>query len=573
MLRTKTLEILTKRDGKWSIEGVAHNLEDAQKAAGRLLADPSVDGVRVVPERVADIQNLKPSDILFEKMRPAGGAERIAVGDIQSAPQCEEAEELFSGAARRTINRLFRAYLDKNGLTASEVLHNYRELKRAMDFESLVPSAVGKVAQLQARGSEGETTNGRRDMLFSFVNRIADKARKVDGVKLPKLGDGIDTSIKEIEERANGLDAGYLFRVAASRELIEIRDWWGKFARTVGWADECSSPTGTTGLDAFISDALNNPTVLQDLLGDQGSLAEAMLALMALADGALEPDPENAAQPGSVEATAAQLVRLFASDRLPESYEAILERVRRQLEGSAALAKDKDAEKDAFRTVLDRIVPAGDLVGGPEMAEAITHRQSRIINKGGAGGLKEATAMVLPELQDPSRKASYLLALFESRIGQEILKDEIDQHLSGLFMTPSSVNQIVRDSVPPNKKMEKVTSIFYRIQKSNLPDSRKIQLTQHLDDLLASYIVDGKILEKLDNPDKPLHIRAFMLVSMCQPEMLPNGKASKLAREIIVKNLRRPNFETELIAEVPDGQKEKVLRDFHVQLRRSGFFG
>ena len=91
--------------------------------------------------------------------------------------------------------------------------------------------------------------------------------------------------------------------------------------------------------------------------------------------------------------------------------------------------------------------------------------------------------------------------------------------------------------------------------------------------MLASYVVDGKILDRLDDPNKPLHIRAFMLVSMCQPEMLPDGKASKLAREIIVKHLRRPNFETELVAQVPDeAKKEKILRDFHVQLHRSGFF-
>ena len=121
--------------------------------------------------------------------------------------------------------------------------------------------------------------------------------------------------------------------------------------------------------------------------------------------------------------------------------------------------------------------------------------------------------------------------------------------------------------------MEKITSIFYRIQNSNLPESRKEQMTQHLDELLARYVVDGKILDRLNDPDKPLHIRAFMLVSMCQPEMLPDGKASKLAREIIVKYLRRPNFEIELVAQVPDAaKKEEILRNFHVQLHRSGFF-
>ncbi|MBT5267320.1 MAG: hypothetical protein HOL85_20975 [Rhodospirillaceae bacterium] len=188
--------------------------------------------------------------------------------------------------------------------------------------------------------------------------------------------------------------------------------------------------------------------------------------------------------------------------------------------------------------------------------------------------MKEATASVLPSLRDPARKTGYLLALLDSKLGQDLLLDDIEEHLDTLLNSPRSVNQIVRDNIPPNLKMEKVTSIFYRIGESNLTDEQKEKLTHRLDDLLATYIVDGKILEKLDNPDRPLHIRAFMLVSMVQPKMLPRGKASELARNIIVDHLRRPNFENELVAEIADpSEKERVLREFHEQLALSGFFG
>jgi len=132
----------------------------------------------------------------------------------------------------------------------------------------------------------------------------------------------------------------------------------------------------------------------------------------------------------------------------------------------------------------------------------------------------------------------------------------------------------VRDDLPPNRKMEQVTSAFYRIQNSTLPESRKEQLMGHLDELLASYIVDGQILQKIDNPDRPLHIRAFMLVNMCQPQMLPKGKASDLARQIIIDSLKQPNFETELVSQIEDeAEKGRVLRQFHEQLHKCGFFG
>lgn len=574
MLRKKTLEILTLREGSWAIESAAGDLETAQKAAVQFLGKPGVMGVRVLKETASDIGNPAPGDILFEKLRSTGGADRIAVGEPSSlAPVCEDIEDLFHGGGRTTINRLFRAYLDKNTVTATEVMHNAREMKRIMDFESLLPSAISKVAQMQSRSEDGPTMGERQNTLFGFADRLNKRAKRAESLDLPSLANvDINEAIHQINKKSNGEAPGYLFRVAASRELINVRNWWGKFAMSVDWAGACKSDPALANLDWFISDALSNASVLQDLLGDQESLADALISLIEIADGVRSIDPDKTQDATTTEATAAKINGLFKASKLPESKLAVMERVCRQLQGSGTLTKDGAEEPKVFREMLQRLIPGTELTGGPEMAEAITHRQSHIINKGGEGGLKAATASVLPALRDPGRKAGYLLSLMESDLGKDLLMEEIEQHLNGLFMTPSSVHQIVRAGAP-NKKMEKITSIFYRIQQSNLPDSRKAQLTQHLDELLASYVVDGKILDRLDDPNKPLHIRAFMLVSMCQPEMLPNGKASKLAREIIVKHLRRPNFETELVAQVPDeAKKEKILRDFHVQLHRSGFF-
>lgn len=574
MPRKRTLEILTLREGSWAIESAADDLETAQKTALQFLGKSGVMGVRVLRESAKDIGNPAPGDILFEKLRSKGGGAPIAVGDPSNlAPLCKDIEDLFHGGGRNAINRLFRAYLDKNTVTATEIMHNAREMKRIMDFESLLPSAVSKVAQMQSRGENGPTMGERRDTLFSFADKLNKRAKQAESLDLPSLAKvDINEAIHQINKKSNGEAPGYLFRVAASRELVNVRDWWGKLAMSVDWADACKSDPALANLDWFISDALSNASVLQDLLGDQDSLAEALISLIEIADGVRVIDPAKSEDSTSIEATAAKINRLFKSSKLPESKLAVMERVCRQLQGSGALTKDRSEEPKVFRDMLQRLIPGTDLTGGPEMAAAITHRQSNIINKGGERGLKEATASVLPALRDPGRKAGYLLALMESDLGKSLLQEEIEQHLNGLFMTPGSVNQIVRIGAP-NKKMEKITSIFYRIQKSNLPESRKLQLTQHLDELLASYVVDGKILDRLDDPEKPLHIRAFMLVSMCQPEMLPDGKASKLAREIIVRHLRRPNFETELVAQIADAsKKEKILRDFHLQLQRSGFF-
>ena len=320
---------------------------------------------------------------------------------------------------------------------------------------------------------------------------------------------------------------------------------------------------------------IKDADVLRDMLGHQRDLASALITMICFANG--EPigeEPENL----TIEHPAytnIQLNKLIGAGKLPESKTVLVDRVRRQLEGLSPLSKgDREEEREVFHGLLNKLIPDINIIGGADMAEAVTTRQSTIINKGGQKGMKEAAASVLPTLADPGRKAGYLLSLLESKLGSEVLGAEIDNHLDALLVGSPSVNHLVREKLPPNKKMAKITSIFNRITKSALPDNRKEQLTSRIDELLASYIVKGKILDKIDNSERPLHVRAFMLVSMVQPEMLPKGKASNLAREIIVNHLKRPNFESELVSQIPDPKEQaNTLRKFHEQLHRCGFFG
>lgn len=299
--------------------------------------------------------------------------------------------------------------------------------------------------------------------------------------------------------------------------------------------------------------------------------------MIKLSTGQLEPpeDLETMNHERPAYATA-KLNDMLAGEKLPEAQGALSEKIRTQLQGSGVLSLGHEPgdEGTRFRDILDRLVPEADIVGGPKMAEAVLNRQSRLINKGGMSGLKEATGAILPYLSDPLRKTGYLLSLKETELGQTELAEDISQNFEDMFATPTSINQIVLEKISLNKMMSKLTAVYNRIGDSGLETESKQKIAENLDDLLAKYIVESKILEKLNDPSRPLNIRAFMLISMRQPEMLPRGKAASLARNIIVEHLRQPNFEAELVSEITDAtQKEETLRRFHEQLHRSGFFG
>lgn len=572
----KTFEILTMRGGSWSIEATTTSLESAKAEAAKMLNRPNTQGVRVIQESRKSIAQLGPEDILFEKLR-IKNEDKIFVQHILDAPMCSSTADLFERPARMTINQLFRAYLDKNNITAGELMHSAKEIKRLLDEGTLISSATGKVATIQAKKQEGATTNQRRDMLFEYVNEINAKARTAADQKLPRIRDaGFNDVLERITGSAAAGDADYLMRVAISTELLDTRSYFGKLVQLLEWSSAVDSDQAFVLLDFFISDVLWNADVIRDLLGDQRDLGSALVTMICFANG--EPLTEELPEglsPEHPKFVGMQLNQLIAEGRLPDTQTVLFDRIKRQLEGLNPLSRgDREEEREVFFGLLNKLIPDIEMIGGAAMAEAVTARQSTLINKGGNKGMKEAAASMLPSLNDPGRKTGYLLALLECEIGQEVLRADIDDHLDAILVKPPSVNHLVRDKLPPNKKMQKLTSIYYRVEKSRLPDDRKERLTKHLDDLLASYIVDGKILDKVNNPERPLHIRANMLLSMVQPDMLPSGRASALARDIIVKHLKRPNFEAEFVSQIPDAeQKARSLRQFHEQLRRCGFFG
>ncbi|MDA1308979.1 MAG: hypothetical protein O2985_05160, partial [Proteobacteria bacterium] len=471
-------EILTQRDGNWQIEAVAIKKDEAISIGTQMLARPGVTGIKVIRETGRSIAQLKDSDVIFEKLKaPKSENGQVFVNEIDEAPDCDSPEDLVGANGRMTVNRLFRTYLDKNNITASEVMHSYKELKRAMDADSLVPSAIAKVAQLQAQDG-GVSSNERRDLLFGFVQSLTERARLAEEKKLPRIREqGFDAAFTKLCDMAEGDEFDYLLRVTVTQELLDNRNWWGKLVQTVEWADPTEDLRALGALDGFLSDTLANNSVLQDLLGQQADMGTALLTMLDLGAGKLEIGAPEDHPAESLERTTAQLNRLLGNGKMVDSQNMLTDRIRRQLQGKGTLSKGVEGEeRDHFRKILDRLVTRDEFLGGPTMAEAVTERQSTMLNKGGLAGLKEATGRVIPALGEPARKASYLLSLLDSKMGQGDLGDEINDHLNTLFMRPESVHRIVKDDLPPNRKMEQITSAFYRIRDSGLPESRKQQL-------------------------------------------------------------------------------------------------
>ena len=566
-------EILALHGDTWQIDATVNNKSEIEEVAAQILGESGVSGVRVVHDSILiekSINDLEEEDFVFEKIKDAV-QEKIFVGEIDTAPNCEVAEDLLKPDALTTLNRLFRKYLDKNNITAMEVIHNGKEIKRLNDADTLVPSAVGKVAKIQSENSDA-SSNERRDILFEFMQEITNKANQAEERGLPAIKKTSFTeAISDLKKTASEAELEYLLNVIIAKELIDTRSYWGKLLQTIRWASDLDDPGVEAALDRFVADILANNSVIQDLLGDQLDLGSAVIEMLDLGSGSLETGELDELQEEGIEWTKAKLNQIMALPSFKISQLILLERAEQQIAGSGKLSKEGETgEQERFNAILDRVITKDEVLGGAHMAEALTERQTRLINKGGLTGLKEAINTLIPSLRSPARKIALLLSLASSKMAEDKLEQFIQEHIETLLIKPSSISGIVSPDLPPNRKMEQITSSFYQIEKSQLEQELKDKITARLDDILASYLEESKIIEKIDNPSRPMHLRAMMLVGMCQSEMLPKGKASNIARDVITKHLKKPDFNTELVAQVDEAEKDNVIARFQSQLKRAG---
>jgi hypothetical protein len=573
-MAVEQFEIQVCRGGRWSIEGVSQNQKDAIDDARRRLGGQGVEAVQVIKE--ASRRFGKP-EVVFEQKGRSGDSEVITVAPIDAAPQrCEQPKDLFKGDARQTMAKLFKNYSSKMNITVSEVLYNARELKRVMEKDNLVSSAVSRVASLQSAGESAQAAKARRDDLFTMLDQVLAKANATEKVQLPSIN---AVGFKALEEAValqspDPDEAEYLKRVAISRELIDERSFLGKLDNAIRWVEGAAPDVAVSALDDFIADTLNDASLVQDLLGPRENLLAAILAMLDLLDGQMALAKGQEEQRKELNASAERLNKLIGEARLPGAVEVLTERIRMMVASKNTLVREGTPaqEKAALRALVERIVPAEQPVrASVGLLDGLIERGARMLNIGGEAGRLEALAYLANLLQDPPRRLRFLIHLWESSL-RGPLEAKLEELIKGWIGDASTAGHVNPETKNPALIMRAVTNLFYRIKESGLSDALRQKLSDHLDNLLYKYVVTAQILERIDDPAKPLRTRARMLMSMCLPDMLPPGKAVEAARPRVVAYLRQPNFTAEVVADISDPvEKEKTLREFFDLMRKAGF--
>lgn len=550
----------------WVLDARFPSEAEARGHARRLLSGGRVDGVRVIRDWLrADGRHVETE--LHQEFRALNRT--IAVAPLDEAPPpCQAVADLFSLDARIMMNRLLRNYVERHVVTPTELLHSFPELRRLADTDALLQNTVGRVAVLQAEQYAFDC-RGRRDALHGLVDGARERTRKA--CARPDLPDvavsGFAPAFSRLAETEPPEERGFLARVVLSRELVQLRNWLAKLeylaelVRQDGGLPE--EPLAV--LDGAIADVLGAPSVVQALLGAQGSLGDALCSLIDLARGRLDVRGRQDDDP------ALHLNELLAFHDLAETRIVLLDILRRQLRGTQPLHRhDRNADWAAHCDILKRLTGPDGLLGGPPMAEALVLRHMRFLENGGALGRRKAMEELSDLHKDRGDRVRFLLALADSGLGRQHAED-VGRLLEQATASPQEFERFLRIEEPPRINLEKMTRLYRQVADSTLAAPLRGRIAENIDRLLVRYITDCRVIERLDRMDDPLRHRANRLIQLCAPGILQSPGALALVRDRVIAHLRQPQFEQKYVSDLPDrALQQGALREFYRLLGQAG---
>lgn len=555
-------EIQVLSDKHWVVAQFATEEAQAKALADNLLQRGNHSAVRVVRDRRGS-DGLHKETVIQEKTATVKQTTDLSLSPISDAPVCRDLADFYKVEARLTMGRLLRKYLDEVVVTPTELLHSVAELKRFGDKGALLFAAIDRVSTLQA-AIAGEDSKARRDFLSKSWDGLMARARALATKKLPQVKTFAEI-LKVVE--AGGEEHPYLCQTLMAQRLIETRSWIGKLDILLAWAAEQGAAPVMALIDGVVADIVLSAQLIQDLLGFQANLGSALIQLCDLAEGKAEP--AKFSPPESFTA----LNAVFATGKLPQARDVLMSRVTRELGGANALSRNEPKQEyEVFVKVMHRLVGHRGVLGGGVSAEAMLHRVSRIHAHLGTITAPQALEMALSALADNVHRVQYMLALAQSPLGEgmgPLLTDQLAARVRGA----DHIDGWVPVRLPPPERMLALAAVNRALlATSGIDQDLKTELGNQVDDVLAKYLLEEGVIEKIDKPDDPLAMRAIRLIKFCGSGVLIEGKSLNLARARVIEHLRQPQFEEKFLASVPEpGKAELHLREFHRLLVQTGF--
>lgn len=476
-LAGKTYEVQTEADGKWTLFA-SHNVKSQaiQQAQG-LLDSHKYSGVKVIAE-----SDRKGAEVIFNE-RAEVTDKGLTIVPIESSPVCETLADCYQLEARRTIGRLLRQYLDDVGMTAMELAFDFGRLKMLERDDKLYIGALSRLASLQIDREAGEKPLDRQNKLERLYNELVANAQKMmrrEDLNEAIQAGGLQALIDKVNAEAPAADRHALILAGLAAHMGEQGDWSGKIGALVTLLGAQASVVAQAYVDEALAEILDGTAAITELLGGVADAATAHRMLVQLCQGRL-PEVKNPLS------CINELNKTMAAYELENARDAILSRVARGIGGIKPMTREgKEGERTALVTLIRNLEGYAGLLGGPQMAEALTLRAKMALG-GDDGDLsaEEAVARILGYLPSLPSRAGFVLELSATDTGakqQAAVVRNLAQSMRGL-----SAAGALTGGAQDGAMAKRVAHVLKeKIAAAGLPDELKRTAAATLDKALAS---------------------------------------------------------------------------------------
>jgi hypothetical protein len=419
-------EVWQQREGRWLIDCLVGTEVDALARVEELYADETNSAVRVVRAHFNAAGESFETQIM-ERVREGRKGQpplRLAAAPDEES-WCESLADFYGPSSRRAMARLLRNFLDRFQITPTELLHNHRWIKQLDNQESLLPSAIQRMAAIQAEQRKIDR-RVRTDAIDKLANEASGRARDALASRAaPKLGDdGIVSLWAAVAERVKDpAEAAFWLRHAIARAFEDMNAFAAKFERAMDWTKDNLPPPLLPLIDELTAGVMGAASMIKDTLGNQPHLGAALTALADLAAGRQEPNLPGA--PAGFNAFA----DLMSKAAMPETRSVLYDRLQRELATDKPLSREPaTTQRRQFDLLVDKLADdSGIIAGGPAMVAAIARRSRRFDIVGGVEDIRLTGATPAARLEELLAAEKILVARRQQQGLGTYLRDTIDK--------------------------------------------------------------------------------------------------------------------------------------------------
>ena len=535
----------------WTLQMATEDRAHAVQTAEELLDDNRAAAVRVTKETLDPDTMAFNSVTVLTRGAPEVQRKRV-VPEEEAGPRCGSPQDLYAPMARDQIGRVLEDWLNRQGVTAFELLHRPDLAERLEASGVELQHAIQKVAVPESQ-AVGQPVHD----LVRHYQKLADKTieRLLLAGRKNQFPDLENHSLADLAHRLSGqADRAFVMGGVISGALKGVRGGRARLDRLMDLAERApmEGPPRAMVLvpiEQVMCELFAARTNLADVLGpalDQGASLAAVVRMVAPREVAalINQDARLALHVPVVEGPAARLGERVAAGEFPLLSAALARMVVRELMSPRRLRpKDPAGEIDILRTLaMTLTATAGRLLTLEEVQTAFNERSKALVTADFVAAYVKTCTSVLCEAEALTRLCENVTGGANKRAAARWLSACVGSLRFEGEMRAASTDQTAA------QKLGVLAGLTRAVRACGLTERDETEIITAIGAVGGVVEAEARIVLMLARAPAPLPQKLSVLLRMAAGETAPPGPAADRAKAEAVKLFRTPDNRAALAA-------------------------